>query len=73
MYLFSVLNFEVNRGGWSAPRPGRIIPRKSPGTRSVAGWVDSRALSGRVLMKRKSLAPTGYGAPDRPGRSQSLY
>ena len=50
-------------GGGLAPRPGRLYPQETPGTRCTEGW------SGRA----ENLVPTGDSIPDRPTRSHSLY
>ena len=55
-------------GGWSAPRPGRITPRKDPVPIVWAGWA-----SGPVWTGAENLAYTGIRSPDRPARSETLY
>ena len=61
--------WHLDRGGWSAPRPGRFIPgktryplyRRLGGPQGRSGWV------------RKNSPPTGIRSLDRPARSESLY
>ena len=59
----------LERGGWSAARPGRTLPPRNtqyPFCRRLGG---PQGRSGRA----ENLAPTGIRSPDRPSRSQSLY
>jgi hypothetical protein len=40
LYLHSFLwTSALDGGGWSTPRPGRLYPRKRPGTHCTGGWV----------------------------------
>ena len=39
---------ESRWGGGSAPRPGRLYPRETPGTHCTGGWVGPRGRSGRA-------------------------
>jgi hypothetical protein len=59
----------LERGGWSAPRPGRFTPGKDP----VHIVQEAGGAPGSVWACAKNLAPTGIRSPDRPARSQSLY
>jgi hypothetical protein len=60
----------LERGGWSAPRPGHFTPGKDTvPIVQEAGWAP-----GPVWTCAKNLGPaTGIRSPDRPARSQSLY
>jgi hypothetical protein len=63
------LTSALERGGWSAPRPGRFSPGKDPvPIVQEAGWAP-----GPVWTCAKNLTRTGNRSPDRPARSQSLY
>jgi hypothetical protein len=43
--LHAFLTSVLDGGEWSASRPGRFIPReRSPGSRWIGSWVDSRAV-----------------------------
>jgi hypothetical protein len=59
----------LERGGWSAPRPGRFTPGKElvPIVQE-AGWAP-----GPVWTGAENLTPTGIRFANRPARSQSLY
>jgi len=56
-------------GCWSTRSPGLFIPWKDPVpiVQEVA-WA-----SGPVWAGAENLAPTGFGFPDRPARSDLLY
>jgi hypothetical protein len=65
----------LDKGEWSASRPGRFIPReRAPGTHWIGGWVDTRA-GLENLEKRKFLTLPGleFLPLGRPASSQSLY
>jgi hypothetical protein len=63
------LTSALERGGQSAPRPGRFTPGKDPvPIVQEAGWA-----SGPVWTCAKNRNPTGNRSPDCPARSQSLY
>jgi hypothetical protein len=65
----SFLDPDAKGGGWSAPHPGRLYPRKNPvPILQEAGWAP-----GSVWTCAKNLASTGTQSPDRPARSHSLY
>jgi hypothetical protein len=67
--LYSFSTSALERGGWSAPRPGRLTPGKDPVPLvQEAGWAP-----GPVWTCAKNLAPTEIRFPDPPARSQSLY
>jgi hypothetical protein len=56
-------------GGWSATRPGRLVPRKDPVLIvQEAGWA-----SEPVCICAENLTPTGIRSPDLPAHSESLY
>jgi hypothetical protein len=54
---------------WSASRPGRLYPRKRPGTHCTGVWVEPGASLDRCGKSR----PTGVRSPDLPTRSESLH
>jgi hypothetical protein len=60
----------LERGEWTAARPGRTLPpRKDPvPIVQEVGWTP-----GPVWIGAENLATTGIWSPDRPARSQSLY
>lgn len=58
-------------GGWSLPRSGSLVPRKSFSTRGTGGWVISGPLWTGVG-NRKSLYSTRFRMPKRPTHSESL-
>jgi hypothetical protein len=44
------LTSALNRGEWSASRPGRFTPReRAPGTHGIGGWVGPRAVLDTVV------------------------
>jgi hypothetical protein len=60
-----VLDLGARRGGWSAPRPGRLTPGKDPvPIVQEAGWAPES-----VWTCAKNLAPTGIRSMDRPACS----
>jgi hypothetical protein len=60
------LSWTVDRGEWSATRPGRLTPReRAPGTHWIGGWKGPRAgLDGAV--KRKIPSPRRESNPITP-------
>jgi hypothetical protein len=46
----------LERGEWSAARPGHTYPRERPGTHFTGGWVGPRA----GLDGQKVLPPPGF-------------
>ena len=59
----------LDRGGWSASRPGRLYPREGPATHCIGGWVGPRAgLDGC----RKS-RPSGIRSPDLATTEASVF
>jgi hypothetical protein len=64
------LTSALDRGEWSASRPGRVTPgERAPGTHWMGGWVDPRA--GQDDVKRKFLTLPGLELRPlgRPARS----
>jgi hypothetical protein len=65
------LTSALDRGVWSASRPGHFTPReRNPGTHWIGGWVGARA-GLDALSKRKFPAPAGN--PTLNIQSSSLY
>ena len=59
---------ELDRGGWSTPRPGRFTPGQDPvPIVQEAGWAP-----GPIWMDEENLALTGIRSPERAVRSESL-
>jgi hypothetical protein len=73
---YSFTTSALNRGVWSASRPGRALPLvKNPGTHCTGGWVGRRAglvaeVTGKILLPLPGIEPR---SPDLLGRSQALY
>jgi hypothetical protein len=73
---YSFTTSALDRGEWSASRPGRVLP---PGKGSPvlivqeAGWASEAFWTQRL--EEKSFAPAGdrTRSPGRPVRSQTLY
>jgi hypothetical protein len=60
------LTSALDRGEWSASRPGRFTPRKrAPGTQWIGGWVGPRAVLD-VVVKRKIPSPRWEWNPLTP-------
>jgi hypothetical protein len=59
---------DTRRGGWLAPRSGRITPGKAC-THCTGGWVGL----GATVNGTENLAPAGIRSLDGPARSESLY
>jgi hypothetical protein len=60
------LTSALDRGEWSASRPGHFIHRKrAPGTHWIGGWVGSRAVLDAVV-KRKIPSPRRESNPRTP-------
>jgi hypothetical protein len=56
----------LDRGEWSASRPGRFTPKEgSPGTHWIGGWVGPRAALDAVV-KRKIPSPRQESNPTTP-------
>jgi hypothetical protein len=67
------LTSALERGEWSASRPGRFTPRdRTPVTRWIVSWVGARA-GLDTISKKKSPSPHRHSNPVHPARSQSLY
>jgi hypothetical protein len=63
------LSSALDRGGCKRHAPA-ALPRETPGTHWIAGWVDLTA----ILNGRAKISPTPvFDHPDRPARSESLY
>jgi hypothetical protein len=67
--IYPFVTSAIERGGWSAPRPGRFTPGKDP----VPIVQEAEWAPGPVWTCAKNRTPTGIRSPDRPARSQSLY
>jgi hypothetical protein len=71
------LTSALDRGEWSASRPGCFTPRERPPvTHWIGGWVGPRAVLDAAVVKRKIPSPrreSNHKNPDRPARSQALY
>jgi hypothetical protein len=61
---------ELDRGGWSTPRPGRFPPGKD--TRHLT-YMRLGGHRGRTRKFRKISPPTGIRAPKRPDRIEPLH
>jgi hypothetical protein len=60
------LTSALDRGEWSASRPGRFTPReRAPGTHWIRGWVGPRAVLDTVV-KRKIPSPRWESNPRIP-------
>jgi hypothetical protein len=62
---YSFLTSALERGEWSASRPGRALPRgeRAPGTHCTGGWVGPRAGLDAETGRRKSFGPAGDQTP----------
>jgi hypothetical protein len=59
------LTSALDRGEWSASRPGHFTPReRGPGTQLIGGWVGPRA--GLGVVKRKIPNPRRESNPRTP-------
>jgi hypothetical protein len=60
------LTSALERGEWSASRPGRLTPKERiPGTHWIGGWVGARAVMDAVV-KRKIPSPRWESNPRTP-------
>ena len=59
----------LERGEWSAARPGLLYPREKPGTHCAGGWVGLRA----DLDGAENLAPPEFDPRTVLSIAQSLY
>jgi len=63
------LTSALKGGGWSTPRPGRLIPGKDPvPIVRKSGWSQ-----GPGWMGAENLTPTGFRFPYHPACNESLY
>jgi hypothetical protein len=71
---YSFLTSALERGAWSASRPGRAFTpgERAPGTRCTWGWVGPR-VGLAAETREKTLCLCRVSNPGRPGSSQSLY
>jgi len=71
--LHTFLSLALDRGEWSASRPGSFNPReRAPGTHWIGGWVGPRAGLNAVV-KWKISSPAEAQTLDHPAHSTALY
>jgi len=67
--LKTLLTWTLDRGEWSASRPGRFTPGETdPGTHLIGFWLDSRA-GLDAMQKRKNPCLCRESNPGRPARN----